>query len=124
MSDSLEQELIAVNRRRIEALVAGDWDVLENYVGEDMQYVSGAGTVHPKSEVFAGFRSGDLRLERQDPSDEEVRVYGDTAIVGYRAESVTIDRGTRIEGVTRCSSVYVRRDGRWQLVLQHNTFIT
>ena len=30
---------------------------------------------------------------------------------------------TRIEGVTRCSSVYVHRDGRWQLVLQHNTFI-
>jgi hypothetical protein len=36
---------------------------------------------------------------------------------------VTIDRGKRIEGATHCSSVYVHRDGRWQLVLQHNTFI-
>ena len=123
MSESQEQELIAINRRRIEALVAGDWDTLEQYVGEDMQYVSGAGSVHPKSQVFAGFRSGDLRLERQDPSDEVARIYGDTAIVGYRAESVTIDRGARIEGVTYCSSVYVLRDARWQLVLQHNTFI-
>ena len=120
---SREQEVADANRERIAALVAGDIDTLERYVAEDMQYASGAGTVHTKAEVFAGFRSGDLRLERQDPSELDVRVYGDTAIAGYRADSVTIDRGKRIEGATHCTSVYVYRDGRWQLVLQHNTFI-
>ena len=118
-----EQEVADVNRARIAALVAGDIDTLERYVGEDMQYVSVAGVVQTKAQVFAGFRSGDVRLERQDPGDLDVRVYGDTAIAGYRADSVTLDRGKRIEGTTRCTSVYVRRDGRWQLVLQHNTFI-
>jgi len=122
-SGSGEQEIAEGNRERIAALVAGDFDTLERYVGEDMQYVSGAGTVHTKAEVFTGFRSGDLRLERQDPSGLDGRVYGDTAIAGYRADSVTIDRGKRIEGATHCTSVYVYRDGRWQLVLQHNTFI-
>jgi hypothetical protein len=107
-----EQEVADANRERIAALVAGDIDTLERYVAEDMQYVSGAGTVHTKAEVFAGFRSGDLRLERQDPSELDVRVYGDTAIAGYRADSVTIDRGKRIEGATHCTSVYVYRDGR------------
>lgn len=29
----------------------------------------------------------------------------------------------RIEGATRCTSVYLRRDCRWQLILQHNTFV-
>lgn len=118
-----EQEVVDVNAARIAALVAGDFDALERHVGEDMQYVSAAGVVQTKAQVFAGFRSGDLRLERQDPGDVDVRVYGDTAIAGYRADSVTLDRGRRIEGATYCSSVYVRRDGRWQLVLQHNTFI-
>ena len=118
-----EQEIIDVNQARIAALVAGDIDALERYVGEDMQYVSVAGVVQTKAQLFAGFRSGEVRLERQDPSDLDVRVYGDMAIAGYRAESVTHDRGKRIEGTTRCTSVYVRRDGRWQLVLQHNTFI-
>jgi ketosteroid isomerase-like protein len=119
-----EHEVLAVNRARIAALVAGDVDALERFVGDDMQYVSVSGAVESKPQVFAGLRSGALRLERQDAVDEDVRLYGDTAIVGYRAESVTLDRGARIEGTTRCTSVYVRRDGHWQLVLQHNTFVT
>ena len=118
-----EQKVIDVNQARIDALVAGDIDTLDGYVGEDMRYVSAAGTVQTKAQVFAAFRSGDIRLERQDPSDLNVRIYGDTAIAGYLADSVTIDSGKRIAGTTHCTSVYVRRDGRWQLVLQHNTFI-
>ena len=118
-----QQALIAVNRARIAALVAGEWDILQRYVAQDMQYISSAGTVHPKVEVFANFRSGALRLERQQPSAEQVRIYGDTAIVSYRADTVTVNNGSRSEAVTQCSSVYVHRDERWQLVLQHNTLI-
>jgi uncharacterized protein (TIGR02246 family) len=118
-----EQEVLAANRERIAALVAGDADTLDCFVGDDMSYVSPAGQVQSKAQVFAALRSGALRLERQDASDLEVRLYGDTAIVGYRAETVTVDSGVRIEGTTRCTSVYVHRDGRWQLVLQHNTFV-
>jgi ketosteroid isomerase-like protein len=109
-----EQELIDVNRDRIAALVACDLDALDRFVAHDMQYVSVAGAVQTKAQVFAGFRSGDVRLERQDPSELDVRIYGDAAIVGYRADSLTLDRGARIEGTTRCTSVYARRDGRWQ----------
>jgi ketosteroid isomerase-like protein len=118
-----EQEVIDVNQARIDALVAGDIDTLDRYVGDDMRYVSATGSVQTKAQVFAAFRSGEVRLERQDPSDLDVRIHADTAIVGYRADSVTIDRGKRIAGTTHCTSVYVRRDGRWQLVVQHNTFI-
>ena len=117
-----EQEVVDVNAARIHALIAGDVETLAQYVGEDLVYVSAAGTTHPRTEVFDSLRSGNLRLEKQDPREVTVRIYGDTAIAGYLADSVTITHGERIEATTRCTSIYVRRDGRWVLVLQHNTY--
>jgi hypothetical protein len=116
-------DLLEVNRKRIRALVAADFETLERYVADDMEYVAGDGSVHPKVKVFAGFRDGSLRLEKQDPYAESGRIYGDTGITSYRADSVTIHDSKRIEATTQCTSVYVWRDARWQLVLQHNTFV-
>ena len=112
-----------VNRERIAALVAGDLEKLSRHVGEDLLYVSAAGTVHTRAEVFDAFRSGALRIVRQDAREVGVRIHADVAIAGYLADSVTLDHGHRIEATTRCTSVYVHRAGRWQLVLQHNTYV-
>jgi len=114
---------VDVNGERIDALVAGDLERLSSYVGEDLVYVSAAGTVHTRAEVFEAFRTGALRVERQAARDVGVRIHGDVAIAGYLADSVMVDRGQRIEATTRCTSVYVQRAGRWQLVLQHNTYV-
>lgn len=116
--------LIEVNRERIKTLVAGDFARLEHYVANDMEYTSGNGEVHPKTTVFAGFLDGSLRLEKQDPYAESARVHGDCGIVSYRADSISIHNGERIEGTTQCTSVYAWRDSRWQLIVQHNTFVS
>jgi ketosteroid isomerase-like protein len=47
--------------------------------------------------------------------DERIRVYGDSAVVTFRARRLTDGNTFRF----RITDVFVHRDGRWQLVARH-----
>ena len=53
----------------------------------------------------------------------KVRVYGDTAIVTYRSSANGKDKDGTIDEQRRWTRVFVRKDGRWQLVHSQGTTI-
>lgn len=118
MSDA-EQELIEVHHARIDALVAGDLEGLEKIVGEDLVFVNANGRVLSRPQIFAAFEAGSMAVQRIESSDINVRLYGETAILAYRALTTVQDGENLIDGVTQNTCVFVHRDGRWQMVSQH-----
>ncbi len=118
-STASEPAVLDAQRTRVQALVDCDLETLDRYVADDLVYVSPLGKVQGKAEVLESFRSGTVKVERLDYDDVSVRLYGDTAIVGYRAITRMLDHGDLIEGTTRSTAVYLRREGQWQLVSQH-----
>jgi ketosteroid isomerase-like protein len=71
--------------------------------------------------MIADLKSGDLKIESSTPDDMKVQVYGNTAVVTYG----TIDKGTYkgkdLSGKYRWMDVFVRRNGRWQIVAGQGT---
>lgn len=118
----IEQEVLAAHRERLRALVSGDAATLDRLLSDDLTYTSVAGRVQSKAEIVADARSGALKVAAADADDVKVRVYaGTTAVVTYRSAASFVDRGQTIAGALRATSVYVKQDGRWQMVAQQLT---
>ena len=99
--------------------MAGNLDALAKIVGEDLVFVNATGKVMRRPEIFAAFKAGSMTVERIDADNVEIRLYGDTAILGYRAHTTVRDGDNLIDGMTQNTCVFVHRDGRWQMVNQH-----
>ncbi|NNF79251.1 MAG: nuclear transport factor 2 family protein [Rhizobiales bacterium] len=119
-----EQSLLATHEARVEALVAGNLDDLAQIVGEDLVFVSATGKVMHRPEIFAAFKAGTMKVERIDADNVETRLYGDTAILSYRAHTTVRDGDNLIDGMTQNTCVFVFRDERWQMVNQHQCAIS
>ena len=79
--------------------------------------VNARGIVASKDEALAGLASG-ANPVRQSPSDIEVRVYGDTAILTF---VLTQEREGERSVRSRLVKVFVRRDGCWIMVHNQGT---
>jgi ketosteroid isomerase-like protein len=120
---TLHASLIDAHRTRLRALLDGDVATLSTVVGEDLVFVSSYGKTQTRPEVFAAFQGGTLKIERMVSSDISTRIYGDIGILIYKADTKMIDGDVAVEGMTRSTTVYARRNGGWQLVSQHQSRI-
>ena len=123
MSAQDEKELLEAHRARLRAIVAGDLDTLNGYVSEDLVYTSPNGHTMNKQQVFEGFRSGVAKVDKMETDETEVRLYGNTAIVTYRANTKMSDGINETTGYIRSTATYVKEPSGWRLVSQHQSRI-
>ena len=57
-----------------------------------------------------------------DEQPPQVRVYGDTAILDFSGWAEGVRDGREYKSRSFLTRVYMRRNGNWQLVHQHNSF--
>ena len=119
-----QQAVLAAHNERLRALVSGDVAALDRIVGDDLISTSPTGKVQTKAQIVSDLKSGALKVSTADTYDVKVRVYGDAAVVTYRSAVNFVDNGQQITGGLRCTSVYIKRGDRWQLVSQQLTRIT
>jgi uncharacterized protein (TIGR02246 family) len=119
-----EEDIRALESRRAEALLKGDTKALAEMVADDFVEISRLGQVRTKADNIRDITSGDLKLTSVRYDDQQVRVYGDVAVLTAVADNVGTARGLPFTGKVRFTRVFVRRDGRWQAVLMQQTSIT
>jgi ketosteroid isomerase-like protein len=118
-----EQAVRAADAKRIQATVASDLQALEKLLGDDLTYTHSSGVMEGKAQILDKLRSGATRYHTIVPSDVQVRVYGDAAVMtGRAAVNVTVD-GKTSDLLLRFTSVYARRGGGWQFVAWQSTRI-
>jgi hypothetical protein len=115
------QELRGADAARFAAMVAGDAAVLETMLGPDLSYTHSNGLVQDRAEFLAALRKGTLRYESMTPSDVRVRLYEPAGVVTGRIDMKVVQGGKENQIAARYTAVYVRRDGRWQLVAWHSS---
>jgi hypothetical protein len=111
--EQIEQQLAAswkdADCERWSALIAPEWSVT---------HITGA--VIPKAQALQMCRSQETKIETFKIDDVAVRVFDEAAVVTGRTFVTTA--GAKPESVTlRFTDVFVRRDGRWQVVASHAT---
>lgn len=77
-----------------------------------------------KAATLARIKSNNIQLQSNTLDEVSIRVYGDTAVVtGLATRRGSMD-GKDIGAAIRYTRLYVRRDGRWQVVQFQQTRVT
>lgn len=80
MSDA-RAEIEASEAALRRAQLAGDVAALDRLVDDTLLFTGPDGAVYGKADDLDAHRRGWVRIERLDPSDEQVRLHGDVAVV-------------------------------------------
>ena len=118
-----ERELTQLVKDLNAAIVKPDIAFLERVLDQDFVHYRPRGTVENRTQYLENRKAGRVAFESLIADDIKVRLYGDTAIVTYRSTAKGKDQQGAIDEQRRWTRVFVRRDGRWQLVHSQGTTI-
>ncbi|WP_326791652.1 nuclear transport factor 2 family protein [Streptomyces sp. NBC_00841] len=121
MTDAAAAQVLELERRRWEALVASDTGTLHELFAEGMAYTHSNALVDTKSSYIKSIEDGAVSYVGVDSSDEEIRVFGGTAVVTGRAVIDARAGGRVHRAVARYSAVWAQTGGRWQFVCWQST---
>src|ERR1700750_1111417 len=120
---SVEETIRKLDNERIQAQIHADATALDRIYGADFIGVGPSGIVRTKPQVILDFTSGDLKFQSITTDDVQVRVYGDTAVETGRSTMIGQDKGKAVPRDNRFTRVWIKRQGRWQLVANHYSLL-
>jgi acetamidase/formamidase/ketosteroid isomerase-like protein len=119
---SAEQEIRAMEKLWNESRVRADLVSLGALLADDWTVTHGDGTINTKAEYLADLTSGARKFFGDVKQDDfTVRIHGDTAVAAGVSDSKVEYKGKPSGGALRFTRVYVKRDGRWQMIVSHAT---
>jgi ketosteroid isomerase-like protein len=118
-----EQELIRIETAWRKARVEGDVAFLESLYAKELRIAGTDGSVIERGTDISLFASGKIRPEFIKAEDMRVSLYSDVAVVTGSDHLKGSYKGAQREGRVRFTHVFVRREGRWQLVASQGTWV-
>lgn len=107
--------------RRFEVTTGKDYKTLATLLGDDLVYTHSSAAVDSKASYLESLTSGRVTYKVIKPTDLQVRVFGDLAIIhGVAAMNVDAN-GQAIVNTLRFTDVWAKRDGRWQMIAWQST---
>ena len=116
-NSQVERELMRLEREWLEALKRRDGAALDRIQADEFIYMVGEGRFGNKTDALADL--SEFFLDSINSEMVTTRVYGDTAVVALRGTMKGIFRGRDISGNYLETAVWVKRNGRWQVVAAH-----
>ena len=123
-SASDERELMQLVKDFNRAVLKGDVAAQERILHEDYEHYGSRGTVENRSQYLENRKTGRITYEALEWDDIKVRLYGDTAIVTGHSTAKGKDEKGAFDDQRLFTIVFLRRDGRWQVLHSHATPIT
>jgi len=115
-TENIDQAIRQLMKERDEAIQKADTAAIDRIYADDYMSTNSTALVRTKAQVLDDLKSGALKVESITSDDINVRPFGDTAIVTGRTTMKAQDRGQQTSGQSRFTQVYVKRNGRWQIV--------
>jgi ketosteroid isomerase-like protein len=116
-----EEEVRAADARRIAAVVDGNVGALSALLADDLTYTHTTGQVENKEQFLAGIASGKLDYQSIQPSEVQVRDYGNSAVMTGRAEMKVNAQGKDLAFAIRFTAVWVKGEGGWRMAAWQST---
>lgn len=117
------ESLRALNAEYDKALVNDDVQALDRIYSEDFTYTNFDGALRSRAEQMAFVKAGKLGLTSGSSDEVRVRVYGDFAVITGRFNGVLGDGPGKVAFQERYTSAWLRRDGRWVLLVEQGNLI-
>lgn len=108
-----ETGLLQAELDRVSAMVQPDVVHLNQGLADELVFVHGNGSVQGKTQFLQSFNNSRAHFRSIELSERTARIYGDVGVT-HGLQTVHLD--TEVTLSDRYTGVYVKRDGRWQLV--------
>ena len=106
--------VLAAERRWVEIYQRNDADAFAGLLTDDFVYTSPVGEKVPRQPYLDNLRDRTVVMRSVEPSDEEIRLHGDTAVVTARWTVDEAYRDTPFKGPVRITRTWVRQGGQWK----------
>ena len=117
-------ELRATEHERLRSLVDADMPAARRYHADDFQLINPDGGTMSKEQYLGRVADGSLNYLEWDPEEIRVRIYGDSAVIRYKAHLRVSVKGSAGRDIHFWhTDLYEKRNGQWQLVWAHATMI-
>ena len=117
------KELTRLEQVWNDAHLKGDADALRKLWAEDLFVTVPDMPVMNKEELLAIWKAGKMKFDIYKTSDIRIKVYGNSAVVTGQLVRIRDAKSTKFEDDWRFTKVYVRRGGRWQVVVWHGSHV-
>jgi ketosteroid isomerase-like protein len=111
-----EKAVAALDTQYQAAVAKNDAAVMDRILADDFILVTGKGKVFTKADLLSEARGGKTVYERQDDTEQKVRVYGDTAVVTALLRAKGTTEGKPFEYRLWFSDTYARTPSGWRYV--------
>jgi ketosteroid isomerase-like protein len=122
-TDALIAEVLAAEAAWTEAHRTTDTAAIDGLMHRDYVIVSPSGRAIPRAEALASYVPGERQWDFAESDEHDVRIYGDTAVVIGRWRARGVNNGVAFDYAARYVSVWVKEEGRWQMVADSSTEI-
>lgn len=117
-----EANVIAALDTQYQAAVQkNDAATMDRLLADDFTLVTGSGKVYTKADLLAEARSGRFVYVRQDDSEQQVRIWGDTAVITAKLWAKGTEDGKPFEYRVWFSDTYVRTANGWRYVFAQSS---
>ena len=114
---SADEAAVAALDSQYQAAVArNDAATMDRLLADDFILVTGKGRIFTKTDLLNEARGGRTIYERQEDSEQKVRVWGDTAVITALLRAKGTEGGKPFEYKLWFSDTYVRTPSGWRYV--------
>jgi len=120
--NEVEKEIWKLEEELTQTEMRVDVEALDRIYAADIMVTAPIGICVDKPAVMDEVRqaAGLARVKRYDKEDLRVRSYrDDTAVTSYRIQAEATFEGTEINRQFFITNVWLKREGRWQVVARH-----
>jgi len=114
-------EVIALDRKRMDASCELDFDALDKLIADDLIYTHSNARQDTKASLIGAMKSGSTVYKAIDTSDVVAQDLGDAVVLTGVAQITVISGGKPNSFGVRFLDVYAKRNGNWQMVTWQST---
>ena len=119
---SAEDEVSKAEEARYAAMIAQDKSALAAILADEFVYHQPSGKVQDKPGYIVQVTSGDVKITKAERYDLATHIYGNVATVMGSTRVDLEVKGEPKQFDLRFLNVWVKRDGRWQIVARQSAF--
>ena len=124
IKDAIELEVIKLEEELRQAEMNVQVEALERFYADDIMVTAPIGCVLGKSHIRDEIsRARTARVEVYEKDDFQVRAFGETVVASFRLTVKGQHEGVEISQQFRLSDVWLRREGKWQVVSRHTAIM-
>jgi len=120
MNQTVESQIINAEERLRLAMLASDVSALDELLAPEILITSHLGELLGKQDDLAAHASGLIQINELKPSEQQIQIHGEVAIVSVRMQLSGSYNGSPANGDFRFTRVWaVSSSGTWQIVAAH-----